>query len=272
MPELEARLVELYKLGQGGYSRLLLSTPTCAASARRRGWSPRSQPRSRADRRASADASRSSTATRATLEERRAQLAALRADARTRAGRGRRAPSQARNALIADIDRRRDLNAQLAGELQARAAEAAGHAARADVGRRRRRRRPPACRFAPFRGDLDWPAAGTVRRRFGERGRRPPASSNGIEIAAAEGAPVHAVHDGTVAFAERFAGFGNLVILDHGAQTFSLYGNLLDIAVHAGPACRAAAGRHGRVCACRARPGCISSCASTVSRSIPYNG
>jgi len=37
-----------------------------------------------------------------------------------------------------------------------------------------------------------------------------------------------------VAFAAPFSGFGNLVIVDHGAQAFSLYGNLLDIAVKEG--------------------------------------
>jgi septal ring factor EnvC (AmiA/AmiB activator) len=45
---------------------------------------------------------------------------------------------------------------------------------------------------------------------------------------------VQAVHEGTVAFADPFAGFGNLVIVDHGAQTFTLYGDLLEIAVKRG--------------------------------------
>ena len=36
------------------------------------------------------------------------------------------------------------------------------------------------------------------------------------------------------AFADIFAGFGNLVILDHGSQAFSLYGNLLDIVAKKG--------------------------------------
>jgi septal ring factor EnvC (AmiA/AmiB activator) len=68
-----------------------------------------------------------------------------------------------------------------------------------------------------------------VTRRFG----RAP-SSNGVEIAAPEGAEALAVHDGIVAFAGPFAGFGNLVIVDHGAQSFSLYGDLLDIDVKKG--------------------------------------
>jgi septal ring factor EnvC (AmiA/AmiB activator) len=81
----------------------------------------------------------------------------------------------------------------------------------------------------PFRGDLPWPVDGQLKRRF-NRG----SASNGIEIAAAEGADARAIHDGVVAFAGTFAGFGNLVILDHGSQTFSLYGDLLDIAVKKG--------------------------------------
>ncbi len=87
---------------------------------------------------------------------------------------------------------------------------------------------------------------GSVRQRFGAAAGSRRGLSNGIEIAAAEGTPALAIHDGTVAFADTFAGYGNLVILDHGAQTFSLYGNLLDIAVARGRARRAgSAGRIG---------------------------
>jgi len=81
----------------------------------------------------------------------------------------------------------------------------------------------------PFRGDLDWPVNGTVRRRFSRS-----SSSNGIEIAADEGADARAIHEGVVAFADTFAGFGNLVILEHGSQSFSLYGDLLEVAVRKG--------------------------------------
>jgi septal ring factor EnvC (AmiA/AmiB activator) len=86
----------------------------------------------------------------------------------------------------------------------------------------------------PFQGELDWPVNGSVRERFGQTASGDRASSNGIEIAAAEGAPVKAIHDGTVAFADAFTGFGKLVILDHGAQNYSVYGNLLEISVTSG--------------------------------------
>jgi septal ring factor EnvC (AmiA/AmiB activator) len=57
---------------------------------------------------------------------------------------------------------------------------------------------------------------------------------NGIEVAAAQGTNATAVHEGTVAFAAPFAGFGTLVIVDHGQSAFTLYGHLLDAAVSAG--------------------------------------
>src|SRR5262249_55254904 len=87
--------------------------------------------------------------------------------------------------------------------------------------------------FASLRGELDWPVAGTVRRRFAPDAAR-GAATNGIEIAAAEGTPALAVRDGVVAFADTFAGYGNLVILDHGTRAFSLYGDLLELAVKKG--------------------------------------
>jgi len=168
---------------------------------------------------------------RATVELRARQLAAARAAASTAEAAAARAV-QARNDLIRDIDRRRDLNAQLAGELQAaqqklqttlRDLASGGPAAEA-----------AALPLRPFRGALDWPVAGTVLRKFGRPAGRAATSSNGIEIGAQEDASALAIHEGTVAFAGAFSGFGNLVILDHGSQTFSLYGDLLDIAVKKG--------------------------------------
>src|SRR5439155_230917 len=132
-----------------------------------------------------------------------------------------------RSEQIRDIDRRRDLNAQLAGELQV--AQQKLQAALRELVNGAPAAETAALPLRPFRGDLEWPVNGVVKRRFG-RGAAP----NGIEIAAVEGAQALAVHDGVVAFAGTFAGFGNLVILDHGSQTFTLYGDLLEITVKKG--------------------------------------
>jgi septal ring factor EnvC (AmiA/AmiB activator) len=92
--------------------------------------------------------------------------------------------------------------------------------------------------LAPFRGALEWPVPGRITGRFGQRDSRSgdPATSNGIQIAAPEGTPVRALHPGTVSYADAFTGFGNLVIVDHGANTYSLYGYLSSITAARGAA------------------------------------
>ncbi|HZV67020.1 MAG TPA: peptidoglycan DD-metalloendopeptidase family protein, partial [Telluria sp.] len=44
-------------------------------------------------------------------------------------------------------------------------------------------------------------------------------------IKAPEGSDVHAVAAGRVVFASWMRGFGNLIIVDHGSQYLSIYGN-----------------------------------------------
>ncbi|HWP99751.1 MAG TPA: peptidoglycan DD-metalloendopeptidase family protein, partial [Vicinamibacterales bacterium] len=90
--------------------------------------------------------------------------------------------------------------------------------------------------LAPFRGDLPWPVRGRVRAAFGDRSaaRRAAFARRGIEIAAPLGSPVTAVHDGRVAFAGPFAGFGTLVIVEHEPGAYSLYGHLETAAVGRG--------------------------------------
>jgi septal ring factor EnvC (AmiA/AmiB activator) len=230
-PELRARLVEIYKLGQARYLRLILSTP----DLRHLGHATRTVAAlAKLDRDRVASHQQTLTqlkSTRTALEQRAADLAALRTAAAKAQGSAHRA-AQARQELVRDIDRRRDLNAQLEGELQATQQKLQAMLRDIPSGPA-----PPAVPAAEtavlpiglFRGELPWPAGGDVKRRF-SRG----SASNGIEIGALEGTDALAVHDGLVAFAGTFAGFGNLVILDHGSQTFSLYGDLLDIAVRKG--------------------------------------
>ena len=233
-PNLEARLVEMYKLGQAGYARLLLST----SDVRRLGEAARTAAAlAKLDRDRFAAHQKTLTeltSTRATLEEQGRRFEALRADARRADAEVARA-AKARSDAISNIDRQRDLNAQLAGELQA--AQQKLQVALRTMGAESPAPATGARTSLPlkaFRGDLVWPTAGTLRRRFVQPAPGRQAASNGIEIGAAEGARVTAVHEGVVAFANAFTGFGNLVILDHGAQAFSLYGNLLDIGVQKG--------------------------------------
>lgn len=77
-------------------------------------------------------------------------------------------------------------------------------------------------------GVMGWPVRGTVTQEFGHNGHP------GIDIAAATGTPVGAATAGTVTQAGYNNGYGNSVILDHGAGITTLYGHLSSIAVHTG--------------------------------------
>jgi len=78
--------------------------------------------------------------------------------------------------------------------------------------------------FAALRGKLRLPIAGDLTARFGsKRGDGP--TWKGLFIRAAEGTEVKAVAGGRVVFADWLRGFGNLIIVDHGSQYMTIYGN-----------------------------------------------
>jgi septal ring factor EnvC (AmiA/AmiB activator) len=79
------------------------------------------------------------------------------------------------------------------------------------------------------RGKLIWPASGKVVENFGEKIHPQYGTStrnNGIEIGAALGAPVRAVAPGKVVYADRFPGYGRVILIDHQAGYYTLYGHL----------------------------------------------
>lgn len=82
----------------------------------------------------------------------------------------------------------------------------------------------PAGAFASLKGQLRAPVNGKLAARFGsKRGDGP--SWKGVFIRASEGAEVRAVAAGRVVFSDWLRGFGNLIIVDHGGQYMSIYGN-----------------------------------------------
>lgn len=91
----------------------------------------------------------------------------------------------------------------------------------------------PAGAFASLKGKMGSPVSGQVAAKFGsKRGQGP--SWKGVFIRAAEGADVRAVAGGRVVFAEWLRGFGNLIIVDHGGQYMSIYGNNQSLLKRAG--------------------------------------
>ena len=132
---------------------------------------------------------------------------------------------------------------------------------------------PASLPLKPFRGDLDWPIAGTVRRRFGEFRRR----SHG---------PVERDRDRRDGGRSRHRRprrrrrvCGHLQRFRQPRHRRSRRAGLQPVRQFArywrekgGDASRPARRSEPSAPRSRDQPGCTSSCASTVSRSIPYNG
>lgn len=241
-PGVKERLVEIYKRGRGGYLSLLLRAGDLSGLGRmaRGAASVAELDRARFDAHR-----RTIRAEQEAVAEVRARQAAV-AAATAEAGRARAALDAAvasSNRRIDQLDRERDLAARYVGELQeaqtALQAHVGGIAGAA-----------PGLPITPFRGTLPWPVAGRVVSPFGKAAGRNEAAlvRNGIQIAAAEAALVRAVHGGTVAYAAPFPGFGTLIIVDHGAQAFTVYGHLTDATVAQGGAVErgAVVGHSGR--------------------------
>jgi len=72
------------------------------------------------------------------------------------------------------------------------------------------------------RAGLVWPVRGRLTSGFGYRWGRLHA---GIDIGAPKGTPIRSARSGTVIFAGRMSGYGNTVIVDHGAGMTTLYGH-----------------------------------------------
>ena len=91
---------------------------------------------------------------------------------------------------------------------------------------------PAGVGLGALRGKLDWPVKGDLISGFGKARHREVAEEifhNGIDIAAPVGEEVKAVEKGTVVFADRFSGYGKMVIIDHGARYYTIYAHLSEI-------------------------------------------
>ena len=90
-----------------------------------------------------------------------------------------------------------------------------------------------------MRGKLEWPVRGQVTGGFGKT-KHPEFATEvfrkGIDIEAPIGEEIRAVEKGRVVFAERFSGYGKMVIIDHGERYFSVYAHLSEILKKTGDA------------------------------------
>ena len=226
---LAARAVSLYKAGDLGPVRLLFSAPSLREFLAR----------SRVLRRLLEHDG-------AMLQRQRDEVAALE-QARERS----LAAASERDRALADLDARsqelrrqravrQDLLASVRGDrAQARAAlvelERAARALEEKIASLRSR--GPSHSFAARRGRLPAPVDGPVARHFGlevDREFGTETFHKGLDYRVPRGTTVRAVAPGTVRYAGRFRGYGNLVILDHGDDYFTVSAHLDEIAVGLG--------------------------------------
>ncbi len=177
-------------------------------------------------------------------EARQQELAALHADAQREQAEVDREAAK-RRTLLAKVGDERAYHERMVGELteasrrleafiqelqdkQRKLAKAPPPKARVE---------PPGVGFGSLRGRLPWPTAGRivvpfgaqVHPRFGTRTFR-----NGVDIEAAEGTDVTAVYGGHVIYTGWFKGYGNLIIVDHGTEYYTLYAHIAEIEVKEG--------------------------------------
>ena len=245
LPDLRAQLVDVYKRGRSGYARLIFGADDLrdfARTTRAVAALASINERRIADHRRTLQ---ELTAQRAALEQSAAQLRAREAEARTARAAADRAVADL-SAHIARIDSRRDLTAHARESCRWQTTNCSSSSPPPIQDVRAKRW---SSLYFPFRGTLEWPAGGRLAGRFGQATDRlgGTAVRNGIEIAVPENTPVRAVHGGTVGLAGPFIGFGNLVIVEHGANNYSLYGYLGTIGVERGDTLDAGAelGRSG---------------------------
>ncbi len=71
------------------------------------------------------------------------------------------------------------------------------------------------------KGRFVWPVVGTITSGFGRRNGRP---HDGIDISAPEGTPIRAAADGRVVYSgDELKGYGNLIVIKHTGNFFTVY-------------------------------------------------
>ncbi len=84
---------------------------------------------------------------------------------------------------------------------------------------------PPGVRFAQLRGKLGFPVRGELIGRFNAQRADGGTRWRGVFIRAGGGEDVVAVAPGEVVYSDWLRGYGNLIIVDHGDDYLTIYGN-----------------------------------------------
>ncbi len=91
--------------------------------------------------------------------------------------------------------------------------------------------------FRANKGKLLWPVQGKIITNYGKikiDGTKTYTFHKGVNIQAKKGTPFYSVFKGTVKYADWFNDYGNLIIIDHGGNYYTLYAHADELAVNAG--------------------------------------
>ena len=86
--------------------------------------------------------------------------------------------------------------------------------------------------FSTLKGLLNMPVKGKIVSFFGPHRNKKFNVTNfqsGIEIKADRGEPIRAVYNGRILYASWFKGYGNMVIIDHGNNYYTIYAHAQEI-------------------------------------------
>ena len=92
-------------------------------------------------------------------------------------------------------------------------------------------------RFSSLQGSLKMPLKGRIVNFFGSYTNTKfnvTGFHNGIDIKGERGEPIRAVSNGKILFAKWFKGYGNLIIIDHGENYYTLYAHTEEIFIAKG--------------------------------------
>lgn len=158
-------------------------------------------------------------------EKRKAEAARRAAELARQREAARKAEEEARNAQVRAERERKRQEAETARLQVEKAREQARRAEQAETAREqasRQTRTEPAGGFKGLRKGLPHPVQGEVLGRFGAQ--RPEGGLwRGIVLRSPEGTAVRAIEAGRVVYANWLSGFGNIMIVDHGAKFLSVY-------------------------------------------------
>jgi septal ring factor EnvC (AmiA/AmiB activator) len=185
------------------------------------------------------------------LEARRRDLSALRGEAEGERAEADREAGR-RRVILVRVKDERAYHDRMVGELSEATRRLEAFVRDLQEKRRAARIPPPASKapkvaapgestpgvgLGAMRGRLGWPAEGRVVEEYGARVNPRFGTKtfrNGIDIDASEGANVHAVYPGHVLYTGWFRGYGNLIIVDHGSEYYTLYAHVAEMKVAEG--------------------------------------